>query len=205
MKHEKDVSEELGRLPNTLRESYDIIYQRIKSAASTSQSVAESAMKWLLCAQRPLKPPEFIAAISIDSKGQHTPLTIPQLLDMCCNMVVLDKELEIFRFVHLSVREYLESRGDYTEIETHTLALERCVDIYISELRPQPKLVIEQNDVFRPYATLYWPVHCQTIGSDQLGVRTKDKVRQFLFQGCKAAPSFTKWTLATTELSQLLE
>jgi ankyrin repeat domain-containing protein 50 len=77
MMHEKDISEELGRLPKTLRESYNIIYQQVKGAASISRSVAESAVKWLLCAQRPLKPLEFIAAISIDSNGQDIPLTIP--------------------------------------------------------------------------------------------------------------------------------
>jgi ankyrin repeat protein len=204
MKHEKDVSEELGRLPHTLRESYDIIYEQIKSAGSTSRFLVETAMKWLLCAQRPLKPLEFIAAVSINSEGQCIPLTVPQLLDMCCNMVVLDEEIETFRFAHLSVREYLEGRGDYTKIEIHTLALDRCVDSYISELRLQTKLAIDQNNIFRPYATLYWPVHCQTVGNDQLGGRAKDKVRQFLFQGCSTAPSFTKWTLAAKGLSRLL-
>ena len=205
MKHEKDVGEELGRLPKTLSASYDIIYQRIKGAASTSQSVAESALKWLLCAQRPLKTLEFIAAVSIDPEGQYTPLTVPQLLDMCCNMVVLDKGLDIFRFAHLSVREYLEGCGDYTETETHTLAVERCIDTYVSKLQPQPKAMIKQNDLFRPYATLYWPVHFQTIRSNQLVVRLKEKLRQFLFQGCNAAPSFAEWILAVEELCQLLQ
>jgi hypothetical protein len=76
MKHEKDVDAELGRLPKTLWESYDIIYQQIKNAAPASRQVSENAMKWLLCAQRALKPPEFIAALSIDSEGQYTPLEI---------------------------------------------------------------------------------------------------------------------------------
>lgn len=105
MKHEKDVNAELGRLPKTLRESYDTIYQQIENAGLTSRQVAENAMKWLLCAQRPLHPPDFIAALSIDSEGQYTPLDTSQLLHMCCNMVVLDEKLQIFRFAYLSVRE----------------------------------------------------------------------------------------------------
>jgi hypothetical protein len=165
MKHEKDVDAELGRLPKTLWESYDIIYQQIKNAAPISRQVSENAMKWLLCAQRPLKPPEFIAALSIDSKGQYTPLEISQLLHMCCNMVVLDEKLKVFRFAHLSVREYLESREEYTEIETHTLVAERCVDTYILEPSSEPPG--KQNRELSPYATLYWPVHCQSIGNHQ--------------------------------------
>jgi signal recognition particle subunit SEC65 len=100
------------------------------------------------------------------------------------------------------VREYLERRRDYTEIERHTLAVERCVETYISELQSQPKSTSEQHDVFRPYATVYWPVHCQAIGSDQLEVRLKDKVKRFLLQGCNAAPSFAKWTSTAMGLSR---
>src|SRR5947209_19882078 len=149
MKHEDDVNIELGRLPKTLRESYGVIYQQIQDAALTSRQIAERVMKWLLCSQRPLKSREFIAAVSVDSEGRYTSLSITNLLHMCCNMVVLDEELDVFRFAHLSVREYLEGREDYTKIEIHILALERCIDTYITELQPELESTIEQNDVFR--------------------------------------------------------
>jgi ankyrin repeat protein len=205
MIHENDIYEELGKLPNTLKESYDIIYERVKMASPTSQQIAERAIKWLLCAQRPLNSPEFIAAISVDSNGNYTPLTIPQLLNMCCNLVVLDEELDIFRFAHLSLREYLEGREEYSQVQTHTLAIERCIETYTPREEPRLSSVIELNDIFRRYATLYWPVHCQNIGSELLGIRAKDKVKQFLFHGYNAAPSFIEWTLAATDLSQSLE
>ena len=50
---------------------------------------------------------------------------------MCCNMVVLDTELDLFRFAHLFVREYFRCRGDYTDVDTHMLAVERCVNTYV--------------------------------------------------------------------------
>jgi ankyrin repeat protein len=203
MKHEKDVYAELGQLPKTLRESYDIIYHQIENAGVTSRQVAENAMKWLLCAQRPLYPLELIDALSIDSEGQYTPLDTSQLLHMCCNMVVLDEKLEIFRFAHLSVREYLESRGEYTKIETHTSVAEICVDTYILEpsLEPPGK----QNREISPYATLYWSIHCQSIGHHQWGNRLMRKVRQFLFKDYAVAPSFIKWTSAASDLSDKLK
>ena len=205
MKHEEDIIQELGRLPKTLKESYDIIYQRIQDSGLTSRAVAERAMKWLLCALRPLQSPEFIAAISADTDGKCLKLSNIELLDMCCNMVVLDVELDIFRFAHLSVREYLEGREGYTEIETHTTALERCIDIHVSEPRQLSELKLKQDNIFRPYAILYWPIHCQSVGSDQLTCKNRDKVRRFLLQGRDAAPSFKKWTPVAEELSRSLE
>src|SRR5271163_4969384 len=114
MKHEKDIDQELGRLPKSLKESYDLIYKRIEDSGRTSQSTAERAMKWLLCIQQPLPSSEFITAVSIHFDGQRVRLSKAQLLDMCCNMVVLDPELDVFRFAHLSVREYLELKEGFT-------------------------------------------------------------------------------------------
>jgi hypothetical protein len=200
MKHEKDVDAELGRLSKTLRESYDIIYQHIERAALPSRRIAENAMKWLLCARRRLKPPEIIAAVSVDSKGQHIPLEVSQLLHMCCNMVVLDEKLELIRFMHLSVREYLESRGGYTEIKIHTLVVERCVD----ELSSEPhELIDKQNHELNPYATLYWPVHYQSIESHEYTDRLRRKIRQFLLKDCAAAPLFIKWMSAVSGMRRL--
>jgi len=35
--------------------------------------------------------------------------TNDDILDVCCNTVVLDTELDIFRFTHLSVSDYFRS------------------------------------------------------------------------------------------------
>ena len=135
MKIEEDISQELGRLPKTLEALYQLSYERISHSGPKSRPIAEKALKWLLCAQRPLQTPEFIAAVSVDSEGDCIRLSNSDLLNMCCNMVVLDAELNVFRFAHLSVREYLEGRQDYTAIEMHTLAIERYVATYTAELR----------------------------------------------------------------------
>jgi hypothetical protein len=121
------------------------------------------------------------------------------VLNVCCNMVVLDKTLEVFRFAHLSVREYLEDRGEYTKIETHTIAAERCIDTYI--LDPSLESLGKQNHELIPYATLYWPVHCQSIGNHQWGDRLVRKVRQLLFKDYTVAPLFIKWVSAAIRSS----
>ena len=98
MTYPEDISGELGRLPSSLAESYDVIYKTISNAARARQTVAVKAMKWLICAQRPLKSQELIAAISVDSEGKCLSSSNDDLLDACCNMIVLDAELNVFRF-----------------------------------------------------------------------------------------------------------
>ncbi|KAH0536068.1 hypothetical protein FGG08_007034 [Glutinoglossum americanum] len=207
IRYEEDIREELRRLPETLVESYDVIYQTISNSGRASRMVAEKAMKWLICAQRPLKCRELIAAVSVDSEGNCLRSSNDDLLDTCCNMVVLDSELDIFRFAHLSVREYLEGRGDYSLLEAHTLALERCLDVHTFQLEMAPSVepTIEQNRILVPYANLYWPVHCQNAENDQLDENLTQKLRCFLFQGdCNPSSLFTKWVSAASESSGLL-
>jgi hypothetical protein len=206
MKQEWSVINALGKLPGKLAEMYAIVYEQISKSDPKDFAVAKRVLKWLLCAQRPLHNTEFIAAISLSTEGQRLKLSNRQVLDICCNLVVLDKEIHIFRFAHLSVREYLESREDYTEYESHRLAAERCVDTLISELTSKLPLesMVKQDSVLRHYATLYWPVHCERSGSDQIMDGLKNKVRQFLLQGRDVTPSFTKWISDAEELCRSL-
>ncbi|KAH6620888.1 hypothetical protein B0J18DRAFT_369374, partial [Chaetomium sp. MPI-SDFR-AT-0129] len=105
IKLESDVQHEIGILPRTLRETFDRNYRRILDLARPSRLVAERVIKWLLCAQRLMNADDVIAAATFASE-RHV-LTTQSILDICCNMVVVD-DLGHFRFAHLSVREYLE-------------------------------------------------------------------------------------------------
>ena len=54
-------------------------------------------------------------------------LTKEHILEMCSNMIVFDPTLDTFRFAHLSVREFLEKRAEYTKEATNDLTAERCL------------------------------------------------------------------------------
>ncbi|KAF8865087.1 hypothetical protein BDZ45DRAFT_580955, partial [Acephala macrosclerotiorum] len=114
VKHEEDISLELGRLPKTLEESYEIIYQGILAMARASRSLAIRTFQLLLCAQRRLTPAEMLAAVAVNPhSGDPIISSEDDLLDACCNMIFLDEEVGSFRFAHLSVREYLKTHIDY--------------------------------------------------------------------------------------------
>jgi ankyrin repeat protein len=194
MKIEDDIDHELGRLPQTLADLYAVIYKQISQTGFNGRLIAERALKWLLCAQESLSTEKFIAAVSVGS-GKYTPLTNENILGLCCNFVVLDTELDTFRFTHLSVREYLEGRPEYAVNEINALAMERCLEVYLYNQRTVHALepTAEQHNQLCRYATLYWPSHYQNLDEKWRKEYFSIKVEKFLFQGQDVNPSFTKW------------
>jgi ankyrin repeat protein len=204
---ESDVNNMLGRKPG----SGDIHDQMLKTPASgpIAGRSAKKALSWMLCAQRPLKSRELIAAISVDSDGHHTSLTRNHITSICNGMVVWDSVLDEFRFTHLSVREYLELQDDYSFTKIHTLALERCLDVYLFESVTSTDSTIEQgdgnyrsiaerNEIFRNYADIYWPLHCKIVQDNLEEANLPTKLQQFLFQESTLnnGLSFSKWISA---------
>jgi hypothetical protein len=208
MKFEEDVLEELQQLPQELRASYDLIYDQICRAGAKSHRVAEISLKWLLIAQRPLSTTEFMAAVSVDSMGRHTPLSNNKLIDVCCNLIVVDTELNIFRFAHLSVREYLEHREEYALYRTHAVAAERCISTLITNSKISIEMstdLMQQNDILRQYATLYWAAHTELCGKDFRNGALKDGFTRFLMQGHSMSPWFAQWTIAVESVYNSLD
>ncbi|MCJ1269051.1 hypothetical protein MMC22_008939 [Lobaria immixta] len=195
IKHEDDIKQELGRLPMTLKGSYDVIFKRIQDSGPRSRSVADSVMRWLLSAQCPLKSSDFITAVSVDAQGQHSVLLVSHLLHMCCNLVVLDTDLDLFRFAHLSVREYIECREEYKDFKNHAHAMARCLDTFIN----MPVSAVGKGEFFTRYSTIYWPIHCQYLERTRLPESLNAKVHQFLLPGQDEAP-FTKWALSAGKI-----
>ncbi len=59
-------------------------------------------------------------------------MTRDQLLDLCCNFVIYDEGLDIFRFAHLSVQEFLDTLPQFSLAVSHFLAAECCLASMIS-------------------------------------------------------------------------
>ena len=175
----------------SLNDAYDTILSMNSKRSKRAAALARKALSWMLCAQRPLKSEELIAAISVDSDWHHSALSKDDILSICSNMVVLDV-LDEFRFAHLSVREYLELQEDYSLVKTNTLALERCLDVYLIELSTRTESAIEQNNIFQRYADVYWPLHYRTVQDSQREVGIPMKLQQFLFQHSDGL-LFEKW------------
>ncbi|MCJ1395393.1 hypothetical protein MMC18_008277 [Xylographa bjoerkii] len=206
---ESALLDELGSLPKELADLYDIVFRQISQSDFKKQKdIGVRAIKWLLCALRPLSTNELLAAISVDSEGrcEQSALSVNGLLGVCCNLVVVDQDSNVIRFAHLSVREYLESRQEslFRLVDCNVVAAERCIDLWIlksQKKRPATQLE-EHNKIFDPYATLYWPEHC-TSALSEINPRSeiiKTKMLQFLFNGTNVAFSFMTWLTAARKL-----
>jgi Ankyrin repeats (3 copies) len=163
MQFEEDIRLALRQLPPTLEGVYAIIIAQIHKGAPLSMLLAKKALRWLLCAQQALRSAEFLKALSADLNILNVTITVENLLNICCNLVKYDSELDVVRFIHLSVREYLESREpEYEKSLSHSAVATTCLQtcFYGSKPKRKGRLTNAQNKTFYDYAIVYWPVHC---------------------------------------------
>lgn len=113
---DEDVQDMRGGLPLELSELYAKIYDRIVAyQAPSGKAIIQNTLKWLLCSQGRLTTLEFRKAISMDVNISLERLSNDHILDLLHDFIVLDNGLDIFRFAHLSLREYSEeNRLEYS-------------------------------------------------------------------------------------------
>ena len=164
MKLEKAVRERLGKLPTDLRKLYQETFnQKLESYEQVERSTTEGAMRLLLCLQEPLPSDDFVLALSYSTEHQ-VELCSDTILDLCSDFIVIDNELDVFRFAHLSVREFLESLEGYEPHRNHAIAVGCCLRYLCSStvLATMP-VFDDMKEIFLGrfhfYSCLYWPVH----------------------------------------------
>lgn len=132
---DNDVRSSLGQLPPDLNTLYDKLYRFLfTKLGRVEATVFENALHWLLCARRTLKTGEFLCAVLVNPEsGRSAGVTSKDLvLKICNNFIVFDPQLDTFRFAHLSVREYLEQKTEYSSSVTNAIAAEICLRTVLS-------------------------------------------------------------------------
>ena len=206
-KTDEAVQEKLGRLPPKLEDLYLEVYERlIEDAEEADREVTIHAFSWLLCAKRRLNTGEFLAALSLTPRRLFVQLTKEHVLEMCSNMIVFDATLDTFRFAHLSVREFLEKRPEYTSEITNSIAAERCLlellgtvgnnsatQHFLSELGLSPSISTHVGHL-SPYSTIHWAAHCRFAGDRRTRGILNDLFLFFLSNTSDPTSTFALWT-----------
>ena len=199
------IRERLGQLPPKLEGLYLELYEKLtKTSANADREVTINAFSWLLCAQRTLTSREFLAAISTTPRRQFSQLTKEHILEMCSNMVVFDSTLDMFRFAHLSVREFLEKRPEYTREATNALAAETCLlDVLSAANNPTTKRLLSKygqaslnstlSHDLRHYSTVYWAPHCQLAAKQRTVDMLNDLLCHFLSNESDSGSAAVVW------------
>ena len=187
---EEELLEELGRLPQDLADTYAQIFEHVRSLGSQSRGIAERSLKWLLCQARELSEEEFVAAISIGSERESLNLTKETILFICGNLVMFDHELKVFRFAHLSVREYLETRSEFTLGAAHALGAEMSLFVC---LHRYTELAAKHARKLRRYAILCWFYHCHEAKKSGLSGRLHRLLEDFLHTREGTSLAYDAW------------
>ena len=209
-KEEHTIWKRLGELPGTLRDLYNEIYhERIENLVVEEKLVTEAAFKLLMCQQESLNTKDFLVGLQF-CREEKTPVPIETLLDLCANFVILDRELNVFRFAHLSVREFLEEREGFDTASNHAVAAECCLR-YLLDVKPHYEVATEhgwmteveggENDQHRPmywdlcheYICLYWPFHLSKSSAHRHGPPLKALFRNFVLDDQNSVPSQFKY------------
>jgi ankyrin repeat protein len=188
MSLESDVIQKLGKLPENLKQTYDIIYQQILAEEDNARKAAKFVIMWIVSAYRPLTPNEILSALYWSDIEDILDLEV--LLRICHNLVRFDVELGVLRLTHLSVREYFE-KYHFGETEGHMLIARTCFSIL--QFGEEGHQLFQDQDPemsIKPYAILSWPFHIQ---SNQESPTLQDYLYSFLGLPGQTNKHFLAW------------
>ena len=206
------VERRLGKLPQDLWKIYHETYtERFDEYQEEETTIAQSALRWLVCSQVPLNTEMFLALAS-SSACQRPTVSISRddLLDLCFNFVVHDAGLNVFRFAHLSVREYLESTEHYQLERCHAFAAEYCLRTLTSDFGiNQTHLIDDEEGVVDSltddsgvdrYVCVYWPHHLKQSGVQRHLEPLKTLFCTFTMEQQNTSLHFSRWNGRTSLL-----
>ena len=212
-----DIQGKLCQLPPKLEQLYAEIYKEriISYPGEAGRAILSNALEWLLCAQRSMDSSKFCTAVARISTVFSGDLTKEHVLDLCHNFVIHDDGLDTFRFVHLSVREFLEKRPNYSHYICHILAAEVCLVQLIdsskcsaaeSFIRKEYPIGILEKTAsaaeaiprgFHKYAMNNGMIHCQKSGENEriCNVAFKKMLHFFLLDDSGVDSPLCTWML----------
>lgn len=130
--------------------------------------ITENAFNLLLSLEMSFTQAEFLHALSF-TRDEMFGLSTEDLVDLCSGFVIIDTEINVFRFAHLSVREYLQTRAEYRPEATHAVAAQYCLRYLCTASRVFFSWVGNETtfvDHVQEYAYLHWANHAA--GSKEL-------------------------------------
>ncbi|KAF9884807.1 hypothetical protein FE257_001223 [Aspergillus nanangensis] len=179
-KTETSVLARLKNLPSDLKNAYDEAWEQVESLEEPDKTLTNRAMLWVMAADTPLTTSQLLYAVRLNTTGEM-PLLADEideqgLLSLCNNLLTIDSQLNVWRFAHLSVREYLETRMQWASPRTHFHAASGCLSwfinvydnddvIHISEEEPEeeaePDSLFNVMHPFHLYMRHQWVKHVQ--------------------------------------------
>jgi hypothetical protein len=170
----KQVRQASENIPTSLTEVYRKTMDRILNHNPNLSMLAKRVLAWVSHARRPLRVEELRHALAVEKGASELDpenlCLMKTLLSACVGMIVVDKQRNTIRLVHLTAREYINEYGPNKPKEIETDITSTCMTYLsfrtirhevcdsISALEKLFKL-----HPFLDYAARYWGDHAQDV------------------------------------------
>jgi ankyrin repeat protein len=172
-----------------------------------------------MCSCEPLSAEELVAAVCQDPEDDGTQvidIDIHFVLDACSNLLVVDPQLGVCRFSHLSVQEYFEDHWDTNQtngtVGKVCLSLlndpgnwERGIHSDKASQDPEKTNQVDPLAKFLDYARRFWPTHIQNHGETNIDSRLSTLLKKFLWSINESGPAYKSWYKMYTRLDPSLQ
>ena len=202
---EKIEDDVMIALENHLPEDLDQLYQEslshIFKSGMTARDAAVRIFSWILHMREPLTPSALLTAVS---NGQKSTMQLSELMALCANLVVLDKNCHVIRFAHRSVKEFLERNDAFTGAVAHSLLASTCIEVCSRGPVFESSLKYPSDD-FYVYAAIYWPVHSNMAEGMAANKDIVNDLTSFIFdEDFDTTLSFDSWLETRGEIVSIL-
>ena len=184
---ETEVRHRLGSLPKDLVETYDDIYNRnmteLRKISSQHERDAKKVFHLLLSSHRSWNPVDM--ANMLEPATNRSLRTADKVLALTFHFITHDKELDVLRFAHLSVREYFETHlSEYSQSRNRECHVMACIDY----------LEATADFKFRPltYPSASWCDKVLGISERPLSAELAGRLVGFLIDDTRALDSWSK-------------
>ncbi|KAK4465022.1 hypothetical protein QBC42DRAFT_29603 [Cladorrhinum samala] len=181
-----EILQAAGVLPRKLSEFYgQILSEIMKSLNERSVARIKLILGWIAFAKRPLKKAEFRSALAFSGGNTAVSELPPPYIFEVCAPLVEERSDSSFAFIHVSVKEYLQSSASYLKLDEqveyykHGISLSTCL---LSGLENMATLPVAKADrdmriirglhAFHAYATEHWAEYLLRLSTSPNGIDT---------------------------------
>lgn len=182
---EDDVHQRLGALPKDLTGIYHDIYQRnmseLRNIDPQYEADAKKVFHLMLTSDRPWDPVDM--ANMLEPAENVALRNTDKVFGLTFHLLKHDKELNVLRFAHLSVREYFETNlSEFAPLRSMEANVESCLD-YLEKTR---------GFGFRPlsYPSDWWYKNVMKVPAKEISAQFADRLINFFVRDTR---TFQSW------------
>ncbi|CAG1982701.1 unnamed protein product [Fusarium graminearum] len=164
-----EMRRSIDELPEKLSEFYrQILVQILVQLDERSVQRIKNILGWIAFAKRPMKRMEFLSALAFSNGEFKVTSLVPKYILDICGALVEERSDTTMTFIHISVKEFLQSPASNVVISEGEALTEHCLsalaclicgsDIFLTDKDYHEKAsrVVKGIHGFHVYATEFW-------------------------------------------------